>query len=318
MPKDSFIIFCELDTRIGNAINATIFSFIVQQKDRAVRQSRRDLRESEQPIDKLCKHISIGEVLMVRKAIRKYAGVVCFFVSLLALAFPSRANENQTAFNEFKAIIDNKYIYRDYKVSNWGALYSKYENLLLTSSNSNEFSRILNNLVVEMKDTHFWVFDAQGNQYSGYHKDWNNKVNYDATASKKIIEDYTEINPVICSGKVGNIGYILIKKWFVADDPKEAEYYEALSPLIREFKDTTEGLIIDIRPNNGGNSRYSTDFAKHFVRTGALVEYFDRYDTHDVTRVRTRINDDPYFFPFDLTKTAYEKNVILLNFPSRI
>ena len=233
---------------------------------------------------------------------------------LLCLAPPAQthANENLTAWEEFKDIVANKYIYRDYKVSDWDALYSRYEAGLLNAADNEEFSKILYALILEIRDPHFWVFDSRGNQYKSYEKEWNNKINYNLECLEKIVEDYTEINPVITVGRVSNVAYILIRNFYVHNDPGEAMYFEVLSSLVDSFKDTTEGLIIDIRSNNGGNSMYGTNFAKHFVRTDALISYNDYFRIDETTNVWTKVNDYPNLFPVDLSKSAYERNVILL------
>lgn len=254
------------------------------------------------------------EVYVLRKnqSLMQSLRVVLLALLFCLISLPAFADENQKAFSEFKDIIDKRYIYRDYKLSDWSALYLKYEAKLLGAANSDEFSRILNDLIIEIKDTHFWVFDSSGNQYASYRKEWNNSVNYNLDALPQIVKNYTELNPVIAKGQVSNVGYILIKRFFVDGDPKEAEYYAALSPLIDEFKKSTDGLIIDVRSNNGGNSRYGTDFAKHFIRSNILVGYNDHFSSKDPAREWVKVYDDPYYFRFDLSKQHYDKKVILL------
>ena len=224
---------------------------------------------------------------MVRKPIRKYAGLVCFFVSLLALAFPSRANENQTAFNEFKDIMINKYILYEYHSDLVNSLLNKYEPQLVNASSIGNFANMLNECLKELKTGHMWVYYPENSQFLSYINP-NAKVNYDLRAIPAIVKDLKEINPVFSKGQVGSVGYLLIKQWYYTpfDDttPAEILYFSQISKAVEEFQKNTTGLIIDIRSNPGGSSNNTRTVAQHFVREPSITFYMDYYHELNLRR----------------------------------
>ena len=84
---------------------------------------------------------------------------------LLVLSTGAFANVNQQSFNEFKDIMTNKYALGNYVISDWNALFAKYEASLINSTDSNSFATILNDLTIEIGDSHLLVND---NQFGGY------------------------------------------------------------------------------------------------------------------------------------------------------
>jgi hypothetical protein len=186
-------------------------------------------------------------------------------------------------------------------------LFTKYEASLVNASDSYDFARILNNLVIETRGSHFGVFDPSGRHLDNYWDLDTRKENFNLSALPRIIGNYRDINPVISTGSVSNIGYILIKSWYHTN-PTEEGWFNALSHLITEFRNSTDGLIIDVRPNGGGTDIPSNAFAAHFVRSAVHFGYVDFFQIPSWNR----INNSPQVFPVDVSMLHYDKPVLLL------
>jgi dUTPase len=163
------------------------------------------------------------------------------------IAFAAFTGKHSDSFNEFKQLIENKYVFKNSKNVDWKALYSKHEYKITHSWNAKEFAKNLNDMILEIKDSHFYVVG-----YSSYRPEWL-KRNYNINALPKIIGNLgslRNLNDVVTVAKKDNIGYLMIKTW----RKEETNNLKVLDGILeREFR-TTNGLIIDIRMNGGGNS----------------------------------------------------------------
>jgi C-terminal processing protease CtpA/Prc len=98
------------------------------------------------------------------------------------------------------------------------------------------------------------------------------QTNFDLDQVRAQLPELKQHNRTVFSGKFPDgIGYILIGTWSQPADMEAA--YEAL----REFADAP-GLIVDVRPNAGGNELLARDFAGCFHRQGAI---YSRNATRD-------------------------------------
>jgi hypothetical protein len=186
-------------------------------------------------------------------------------------AFADEKDANTAAFNQFKELMANWYIYYDYKNVDWDALYEKYEEKIVNSKNRDLFSRYLSDLMKEVKDSHLYVKGL-----SGYRPD-RLKPNYNLDAIQMIVGDFRNLNSVVSIGRRSKIGYIMIKTWKEA----ESDHLKILDGLLaREFKENpkvrfkdTNGLIIDLRMNSGGSTRYGTILLRQLTNQRVLAGY---------------------------------------------
>jgi hypothetical protein len=234
-----------------------------------------------------------GDVIFLKEGVLMQRKMVHLFISLLVILFFfdgdafANVERNRVAFNEFKEIMSNCYIFKDYKNINWDNLYAKYENQILNSNTDDEFAYNLSLLVLEIKDSHFYVANSDGFVHPRYYPEWI-KSNYNLDAIPRIVQDYREINSDISIGFVDNIGYLMIKAW------SQSELTEKILPqlLQNELKDT-DGLIIDERMNHGG---WGSEFPSYFIDANSILYgHDDRYEYIDGKSVI--ITNQPLYLP---------------------
>jgi C-terminal processing protease CtpA/Prc len=189
---------------------------------------------------------------------------------------PALANQtrNKKAFDEFKTIISTKYIYRDYKKIHWPSLYAKHEYKILASHDDTTFAENLNELVLELKDSHFNVFDENGTRISSHHGS-SLKKNYNLDAIVQIVGNLTQLNSSVFVGSVGTVGYLMIKDWNFSSEESAKILPESL------FADNfsgLNGLIIDVRMNSGGQLSSCELFAGRFASYRQLAAYRHSFD----------------------------------------
>jgi C-terminal processing protease CtpA/Prc len=90
------------------------------------------------------------------------------------IAFAAFAGKHSDSFNEFKQLIENRYVYKDYKKVDWDALYAKHEYKITHSWDAKAFSKNLNDMILEIKDSHFYVVG-----HDNYRPEWE-KNNYNS------------------------------------------------------------------------------------------------------------------------------------------
>ncbi|MDR3333153.1 MAG: hypothetical protein LBT08_11050 [Synergistaceae bacterium] len=198
--------------------------------------------------------------------------------SLLANVCCAFADEtgNRKSLEEFKHIISARYIYKDYKKVYWPSLYAKYEYPILSSRTEAEFAKNLNDLVMELKDAHFLVFDEREKRLSGNSRP-KIKKNYNLKAIGGIVGNFTEFNSHVSVGSVDKVGYIMIKDWNFPSDSFDDVLPKSL--LLDMFADT-RGLVIDVRMNGGGQIDSCEKFAGKFASINLLAAYRHSLDSN--------------------------------------
>ena len=175
---------------------------------------------------------------------------------------------NRRALDEFKRVVSLRYIYKDYKSVHWSSLYAKHEYRILGSQTDAEFADNLNELVRELKDPHFRVAGPSGQFLPNDSR--VPKVNYNLEGIPQIIENLTELNGFISIGRVGKVGYIMIRSWNQGDP---AAYRMLAQELLQKLFKDTSGLIIDVRMNPGGVIQNAEAFARRFASQRLLAAY---------------------------------------------
>jgi hypothetical protein len=200
---------------------------------------------------------------------------VFLVLSLISTAFASQVDRNQAAFEQFKDLVANQYIFRDYKQVNWTNLYARYENQILNSSTDDQFAQNLGRLVGEVNDGHFVVYDTRGNPTVISTTPTPPKTNYNLDAIPRIIPNLKSVNTRVSTAVVQNVGYLMIKSWL--DD--QNQYFRILPELLQTEFLHTDALIIDVRMNGGGNYLGFSDFEPSVGNTDNIgfVHYFSGF-----------------------------------------
>lgn len=173
------------------------------------------------------------------------------------------AEQNKAAVAALRKAIDEKYSYRDLRKVDWKQVFEKYEPKLIGAETSAEFGRAAAELLGEAEDIHISV--QVGKNTIGTHRR-SGPINFRYDRLAKDVPNFKRVNDVVATGRFDDgVGYILITTWSNAD----RKAFEALYSALEEFKDC-KGLIIDVRPNGGGDELLAREFAGCFVKKAAV------------------------------------------------
>jgi len=157
-----------------------------------------------------------------------------------------------------------------HKNVDWDAVKEQYQGQFQQAMTADEFAEKLNDMLQVLHDWHVWV-QKPGGEYLGY----NGSITTNYTSSPRnryAPNGYQTLGDnVIYHGIVGengeNIAYIRI-------ETLDTQSFQSISDQQIESLFTTyataSGMIIDIRPNAGGNEEYAAKFASRFTDTTRL------------------------------------------------
>ena len=163
--------------------------------------------------------------------------------------------DNQRAIDVLKQAIDEDYSYRDRLKIDWKKRFAEFEPKLLAATSPDNFARTTADLLSAAKDVHIWI--KVGDKTIGTHRT-GTTPNFNLKVLAKIVPNWTEHEGGVAVGKFDDgIVYVLIPGW---SDPQrqgmEAVYAELSS---------AKKIIVDVRPNGGGDEPMARDFAGCFV-----------------------------------------------------
>ena len=177
------------------------------------------------------------------------------------------ADDPQGNFEALWTIIDEHYCFLDEKGIDWDAVHDTYARRIGPEMTREELFIVCADMLDELKDGHVNLSAPFNTSY--YRKRWSD---YPQNSSARLIEDsYFNFNYSQTGGmKFGilseNIGYI---------------YYPSFSNPVGEgnldnvlyFLKNTQGLIIDVRDNGGGNLTNVETLVSRFITRPTVVGY---------------------------------------------
>ncbi|MCD7722029.1 MAG: S41 family peptidase [Prevotellaceae bacterium] len=182
-------------------------------------------------------------------------------------------NFSNTAEGNFEAlwsIIDERYCFLDYKAEtiglDWDEVHARYRARLGEWMTSEQLFEVMTDMLSELQDGHVNLYSA-GNvaRYWSWFEDY--PKNWDAELRAAYLgTDYRLASGLTYKILDDNTGYVV---------------YESFSSAIGEgnisdmlyYLRTTNGLIIDVRGNTGGELTYAERLASHFTNERVLVGY---------------------------------------------
>lgn len=178
--------------------------------------------------------------------------------------------ETEQYFEQAWSDFDKNYSYFVHKNVDWDAVKTQYQSQFQQAMTADEFAEKLNEMLQVLHDWHVWVQKPDG-EYIGY----NGSITTNYTSSPRnryAPYGYQTLGDgVIYHGIVGengeNIAYIRI-------ETLDTQSFQSITDQEIESIFTTyanaDGMIIDIRPNAGGNEEYAEKFASRFTDTTRL------------------------------------------------
>ncbi len=181
----------------------------------------------------------------------------------------SRDGLNREAVEVLREAIDQDYSYRDLHKVDWDAAFRAATPKLVGSATAEEFAREASSLIAPAKDLHFY-FKA-GSQYFAPPLPAIAR-NYDRKSLEKEVPGFSPRGDSIFAGKFDDgITYLMISTWENERARGLEEAYKVLADA-----DASKGLIVDVRPNGGGNENLAANFAGCFIDAPKL------YSRHEI------------------------------------
>ncbi|WP_291860560.1 S41 family peptidase [Marinilabilia sp.] len=162
--------------------------------------------------------------------------------------------------------VDEKYSYHEYKGVDWDAIGEKYKSMLYPTMSEDSLFAVLATMLKELRDDHVNLVSPFN--ISSYEVFLTGPDNYNArTIRDNYIKDFRVTgafnHAFIKNEKIGYIKY---------DSFSEDVDKESLNYILSFYKDT-EGLIIDLRTNGGGNPANIAKILERFSNEKTLVGY---------------------------------------------
>lgn len=218
------------------------------------------------------------------------------------LAAAEQKARNQKALDVLKKALAEKYSHRDRVVKDWSKLEAELGKQALAAKTDRGFAAAIANGLRPTQDLHLWF--KIGEQTFG-----TGSRAVDPLWRRPLIEQQFKVAPVgkqaLAGRSADGIGYLMIASWNQDVDP------EVIGGAITELLDT-KALIVDARPNSGGNESLAQRVASWFV---------DGTKVYAKCRYRERAGKDGFGKVLERTVTGntdgrrYDKPIVVLTSP---
>lgn len=170
---------------------------------------------------------------------------------------------NAKAAIELQRLIDEEYSYRDLRKADWKKAFKQNHSKLLGTATPAEFARTAAKLLAPAEDVHLSL-QVGKLPFATFQRKYT--LNYKFKLLEKIVPQWQKRSDCVYTGRFDDgLGYILITTW----GPAKPDDLEAAYSALGEFADA-KGIIIDVRPNSGGDETLARDFAGCFVAKSAV------------------------------------------------
>ena len=171
--------------------------------------------------------------------------------------------QNQAALKELRQAVDEYYSYRDRLGLDWDQLFAQYAPALEQASSAPQFARAAAKLLAGTEDLHIWL-KAGPASFAAHTRRVAPNCNLDALA--RLVPNWQRRADAVYTGRFEDgIGYIMITTWSAED----AELVPAVLQALKEMKDAP-ALILDVRPNSGGDELLAQQVAGCFVSSSSV------------------------------------------------
>ncbi|CAG0978062.1 Carboxy-terminal processing protease CtpA [Phycisphaerales bacterium] len=164
---------------------------------------------------------------------------------------------NDAAIAALRKAIDQRYSYRDRLVKDWDAAFGPHLASMRDASTPAAFARAAARALAPAEDVHV---SLAVNHASFGTNTTGARLNFDPRVLEATLKEFARHNGTVSTGRVENgAAYILITSW-----PGDAAQIQPALDALDRFKDAPS-LIIDVRPNGGGDESTARTFAARFV-----------------------------------------------------
>ena len=189
---------------------------------------------------------------------------------------PETANYS-ASFSKVWNDYDLNYSYFVHKNINWADIKNTYEPMIEEEVTYAFFiNEVLAPMLIKLTDVHVRLIDKYGNSITLFNPKRNVNYNYSpAIDSKYFTNIKTTSYGTITRGDVGDsLFYIRIINWWDSDYTKDdidefLHFFDTNPEVLNSYK----GLIIDVRPNGGGQELLASRVAGRFTNTQNLYGF---------------------------------------------
>ena len=189
--------------------------------------------------------------------------------STLPAELPPAAEQrrrNQRAFDALQQTLRARYSYYDLRVRDWDALAAEHRDAVLAARTDRGFAARAAAMLRATNDLHLYLRCGEATFGAGSRA-------VDPLYREPLLRRYVALKQcgpgAICGRTDDGIGYLMVSGWTGRIDT------EAIGAAIAAMADT-KALIVDVRPNSGGDERLAREVAAWFV-TGTKVYAKNRY-----------------------------------------
>lgn len=174
---------------------------------------------------------------------------------------------NRADFEALWTTIDEHYCFFSEKDIDWQHVHDRYAPMVTEGLSRRQLFDVCAAMIAELKDGHTNLSSGFATSY--YRKWWSD---YPQNFNARIVEEnylgfrYTQLGAVIYGTLPQNVGYVRIPSFSSGLSTGNINWI--LADLIR-----TNGLIIDLRDNGGGNMSNAEEWARHFITRPTTAGY---------------------------------------------
>lgn len=182
-------------------------------------------------------------------------------------AAPS-ASTPAEGFDVVWSAFDELYPYFGLKQVNWSASRSTYRPRAGQATDVAALNQVLLDMLAPLRDVHVSLESPDGQRTPTYRP--SATVNFSTPLWQRVVAagGWTQLKPNLGSARIDGVPYIAIGGWN-STQFSVADLDAALEPFRAD-----SALIIDVRPNGGGNDQLALDFARRFTTATVLTEIF--------------------------------------------
>ncbi|MEO0481656.1 MAG: S41 family peptidase [Planctomycetota bacterium] len=193
-----------------------------------------------------------------------------FWTAQIEEVSESQQAANDQATTKLLDLLQTQYSYRDRVVDDWAPIIESVRSRLLRSRDATSFAMRAAEALSVGRDSHLWM-RVDGQIVPTFQRSF--VPNFDGRAVGRIVPDLEQLSAVAYRGTIGTgeerLDYLLISSW-----QRQAE--EAILVGVEALKEMTASgrdLILDVRPNGGGDERLAGRVARQFLSEAVVYAH---------------------------------------------
>jgi len=175
-----------------------------------------------------------------------------------ATTLPAEVNRESIA--QLRRAMDQEYSYRDLRGVDWDKQFAAHADRLQAAPSAAAFAREAAAMLAPARDMHLVL--QVGQVVYPTHRPGAG-VNFDPTTLRRVVPGLKGTNPVLAGRFPDGIVYVLITTWAPRNPAEMERAYAALGDAAEGGG--AKGVIIDVRPNSGGDEQLAQHFAGCFI-----------------------------------------------------